>query len=174
MIKCFKKNVFGGKVMQILKDILHNHLIIVPIIAWAVSQIIKTVTIIVRDKKLSLRAMVKDGGMPSAHSATVVSLAVMCGWTLGFDSAAFAIAMIVAIVIMRDAVGVRWESGRNAKVIKELAKKANSDGSCEEASASAEKLKSDVGHTPLQVVCGCVVAVAVCILYILIGNIPMG
>jgi acid phosphatase family membrane protein YuiD len=159
--------------MQILKDILHNHLFIVPIIAWAVSQIIKTVTIIVRDKKLSLRAMVKDGGMPSAHSATVIALAVMSGWTQGFGSAAFAISMILAVVIMRDAVGVRRESGVNASIIKLLAKRSNSQLKDGEEHIKTDMLKELVGHTPLQVACGCIIGIIVCIIYIWIGGIPM-
>ena len=110
--------------------------------------------------------------MPSAHSATVISLAVMCGWTQGFDSAAFAIAMILAVVIMRDAVGVRRESGINASAIKQLADKSNKELSEGEAPIETNKLKVLVGHTPLQVACGCIVGIAVCILYILIGNIP--
>lgn len=158
--------------MQILKDILSNHVILAPIIAWAVSQILKTITYLIVEKKFVFKRIISDGGMPSAHSATVISLAVMCGWTQGFDSAAFAIAMILAVVIMRDAVGVRRESGINASAIKQLADRSNKELEDGEAPIETNKLKVLVGHTPLQVVCGCVVGIAVCILYILIGDIP--
>lgn len=158
--------------MQILKDILSNHVILAPIIAWAVSQILKTITYLIVEKKFVFKRIISDGGMPSAHSATVISLAVMCGWTQGFDSAAFAIAMILAVVIMRDAVGVRRESGINASAIKQLADRSNKELEDGEAPIETNKLKVLVGHTPLQVVCGCVVGITVCILYILIGDIP--
>ena len=158
--------------MQIIKDILSNHMILAPIIAWAVSQILKTVTYLIVEKKFVFKRIISDGGMPSAHSATVISLAVMCGWTQGFDSAAFAIAMILTVVIMRDAVGVRRESGINASAIKQLADKSNKELSEGEAPIETNKLKVLAGHTPLQVACGCIVGIAVCILYILIGNIP--
>ena len=158
--------------MQIIKDILSNHMILAPIIAWAVSQILKTVTYLIVEKKFVFKRIISDGGMPSAHSATVISLAVMCGWTQGFDSAAFAIAMILAVVIMRDAVGVRRESGINASAIKQLADRLNKELSEGEAPIETNKLKVLVGHTPLQVACGCIIGIAVCILYILIGNIP--
>ena len=158
--------------MQIIKDILSNHMILAPIIAWAVSQILKTITYLIVEKEFVFKRIISDGGMPSAHSATVISLAVMCGWTQGFDSAAFAIAIILAVVIMRDAVGVRRESGINASAIKQLADKSNKELSEGEAPIETNKLKVLVGHTPLQVACGCIVGIAVCILYILIGNIP--
>lgn len=158
--------------MQIINDILSNHMILAPIIAWAVSQILKTVTYLIVEKKFVFKRIISDGGMPSAHSATVISLAVMCGWIQGFDSAAFAIAMILAVVIMRDAVGVRRESGINASAIKQLADRSNKELSEGEAPIETNKLKVLVGHTPLQVACGCIIGIAVCILYILIGNIP--
>ena len=158
--------------MQILKDILSNHIIIAPIIAWAVSQIMKTITYVVVEKEFVFKRIISDGGMPSAHSATVVALAGMCGWTQGFDSALFAMAMILAIVIMRDAVGVRRESGVNASAIKQLADKSNKELDEGEEPIETNKLKVLVGHTPLQVACGCVIGIIVCIVYILIGNIP--
>ena len=158
--------------MNIISDIFHNHLIIAPVISWAVAQLIKIVLCFIKEKRLDMKLIVSDGGMPSAHSATVVSLAVMCGWTAGFDSAAFAIAMIVAIVIMRDAVGVRRDSGIIAAVVKALAKRTNKTGDGEPV--TADHLKDRAGHTPIQVACGCVTAIVVCIAYILIGKIPMG
>ena len=158
--------------MHILKAILSNHIILAPIVAWAVSQILKTITYVVVEKEFVFKRIISDGGMPSAHSATVISLAVMCGWTQGFESAAFAIGIILAIVIMRDAVGVRRESGINASAIKQLADKSNKELGEGEAPIETNKLKVLVGHTPLQVACGCIIGIIVCILYILIGNIP--
>lgn len=158
--------------MQILKDLFTNHMIIAPVIAWAVSQVMKTVTYLIVEKKLVWRRIISDGGMPSAHSATVISLAAMCGWTQGFDSATFAISVILAIVIMRDAVGVRRESGLNAMAIKQLADKSNNSLGDGEDKIITDKLKTLVGHTPLQVACGCIIGLIVSTLYILIGNIP--
>lgn len=158
--------------MQILKDLFTNHVIIVPLIAWAVSQVMKMFTYLIVEKKLVLKRIISDGGMPSAHSATVISLAVMCGWTQGFASAAFAISIILAIIIMRDAVGVRRESGINAEAIKRLADKSNKNICEGEEKIITDKLKTLVGHTPMQVAFGCVIGIIVCLFYILIGNIP--
>ena len=126
-----------------------------------------------QEKDAYLKRLISDGGMPSAHSATVIALAVMSGWTQGFGSAAFAISMILAVVIMRDAVGVRRESGVNASIIKLLAKRSNSQLEEGEEHIKTDMLKELVGHTPLQVACGCIIGLLVGIVYIWIGGIPM-
>ena len=156
-----------------IKDILTNHLLIAPIIAWFVAQVLKIFTYLFVEKEFVLRRMISDGGMPSAHSATVFALTVMSGWTQGFGSAAFAISMILTVVIMRDAVGVRRESGVNASIIKLLAKRSNSQLKDGEEHIKTDMLKELVGHTPFQVACGCVIGLIVGVLYIWIGGIPM-
>jgi acid phosphatase family membrane protein YuiD len=156
-----------------LLDIITNHMLLAPIIAWAVAQVLKIFTYLVVEKEFVLKRLISDGGMPSAHSATVIALAVMSGWTQGFGSAAFAISMILAVVIMRDAVGVRRESGVNASIIKLLAKRSNSQLKDGEEHIKTDMLKELVGHTPLQVACGCIIGIIVCIIYIWIGGIPM-
>ncbi len=154
------------------KDFITNHMIIAPILAWALSQVLKTVTYLIVEKKFVFKRIISDGGMPSAHSATVITLAALSGWTQGFGSAIFAISVIFAIVIMRDAVGVRRESGVNASAIKQLADKTNSMMGDGEKLISTEKLKVLVGHTPLQVAAGCIIGVIVSVLYILIADVP--
>jgi acid phosphatase family membrane protein YuiD len=106
--------------VDIMLDILTNHMILVPLIAWAVSQVVKTIINVIKAKSFSLKYIISDGGMPSAHVATVVSLAVMCGWVEGYDSALFALASVIAVVIIRDSVGVRFDTGVNARAIKKL------------------------------------------------------
>ena len=89
--------------------------------------------------------------MPSGHSATVASLAVMCVLAYGPGSFEFAISAILAIIVCHDATGVRLETGKQAVVLNELMK------SFEILSAKSlpeVKLKELVGHTPLQVLAG--------------------
>ena len=157
--------------MEILKQIVTNHILIASLIAWATAQILKTITYVIVEKKFDIKRIISDGGMPSAHSATVVTLAIMCGRTQGFGSAAFAIAMIFAVVIMRDAVGVRRESGVNAAAIKQLADRTNTNLEEGEPEIETDMLKILVGHTPLQVIGGTLVALCVSVIYILISGI---
>lgn len=155
--------------MQILKDLISNHALIAPIIAWAVSQFFKCFVNVMKVRKFSFKQIFSEGGMPSAHTATVVSVAVMCGWISGFSSPAFAIAAILSAVIMRDAVGVRYDSGKHARKIKEISEKLNESAASEDEQIRTDGLKLVAGHTVAQVVAGAAVGIGVSVLYIIIA-----
>lgn len=146
--------------MGFLKSIVTNHVLIAPAVAWLISQVLKTVLFFIKEKKLDIKRIVGDGGMPSGHSATVVALAVMAGYTAGFGSAAFAIAIIFSAVVIRDAVGVRREVGKQARILKELADKSDIK--------SNEKLKLISGHTIPEILAGIFIGALVSVLYIII------
>lgn len=109
--------------------------------------------------------MVGSGGMPSSHSATVCGLATAAGITYGGGSFEFAISVILAIIVMYDAMGVRRETGIQAKVLNEMLEAFSTMG---KKMSPEEKLKEFVGHTPLQVLAGAilgiVIAVVICYL----------
>ena len=111
------------------------------------------------NKKIDLRRLAGDGGMPSSHSATVTSVAVMTGFECGFGSAYFAIAAVVSLVVMHDAMGVRLETGKQAQVINEMFEFL--DHLSEESISMDVKLKEFVGHTPIQVAAGCILGIVV-------------
>ena len=102
-------------------DILKNDVLWIPFIAWLVAQLFKTVIYLIVEKRFDIKRLFGDGGMPSGHSATVSALAVMCGYVCGIDSAVFAVSVILMIIVMKDAMGVRREAGKQAVSIKELA-----------------------------------------------------
>jgi len=89
--------------------------------------------------------------MPSGHSATVSSLATMCGLVFGFRGVEFAISAVVAIIVCHDASGVRRQTGQQAEILNELLKSF-------EAGHNAD-LKEWVGHTPLQVLAGVLIGI---------------
>ena len=93
--------------------------------------------------------------MPSAHTATVSSVATFTGMAYGFSSFEFAICAILTLIVCRDAVGVRMETGKQAQIINELRSVIESKDTIE------IKLKEFVGHTPLQVIIGLLLGVAV-------------
>ena len=154
--------------MIYIEQILANHILLASVASWGVSQICKIITNLVIERKFDIKRLFGDGGMPSGHSATVTCLAVMSGHIAGFDSIMFAIAMILAIVVMHDATGVRREAGKHAVSIKELADAVNKSFLGESESIRTENLKVLVGHTPLQVVFGALVGIIIAILYIII------
>ena len=128
-----------------LYALLDNHLIVNSLAAWAAAQIIKTILYAVMHKKLDFHRLFGDGGMPSGHSATVTAMAVTAALEYGLGSPVFAIAAILAIIVMHDAMGVRLEAGKHARVLNQLM--ATFSGEV----APEDVLKEFLGHTPLQV-----------------------
>ena len=141
-----------------MMELLENHLLINSLIAWAAAQIIKTIIYASVNRTLDFHRLVGDGGMPSGHSATVTALAVTAGLEYGVDSAIFAVATILAVIVMHDAMGTRLEAGRHAKALNELLELFSSD------IKSDEKMKEILGHTPLQVAFGALLGLAVALL----------
>lgn len=150
--------------MDIIR-VLTNPVLLIPACSWGVAQILKTIINAIVNKKFSLSRLVGDGGMPSGHSATVTSLAIMCGFAKGFDSAEFAIAAILAIIVMHDASGVRLEAGKQALSIIKIAEMLNDYVLESDSHIKTDKLKVLVGHTPLQVVCGSLLGATIAIGY---------
>ena len=159
--------------MEHLIDFLTNACLIVPIVAWFISQIIKIIINALVHKEFRIERLWGDGGMPSGHSATVCALLTMCGFSYGFDSAAFAISFIVATIVMNDAVGVRREAGKQAVTLKQLAELVNSAIADPDEHVRTEKLKELVGHTPLQMVFGALLGIFVALCYFWIWGFPV-
>ncbi|MCR5104315.1 MAG: divergent PAP2 family protein [Eubacterium sp.] len=148
--------------MEYVTEFFSNKILISGIIGWATAQVLKTIIFLVINKKFQLERLFGDGGMPSGHSATVTAVAVSTGIECGLSSPLFAIATIIAIVVMHDAMGVRLETGKQAKVINEMMGFMEKLGGTE--LSYEEKLKEFVGHTPAQVGAGLVLGIVVAIL----------
>lgn len=154
--------------LDLIKDFLTNPVIIVPILAWLIAQVLKVIIKLLVDHTFSIERLFGDGGMPSGHSATVTSLMVMCGWCCGLGSVPFAIAAVLAVVVMHDATGVRREAGKQATSIKQIADIINGMFLEKDEAVRTEKLKEFIGHTPIQVFFGSILGVIVAIVAILI------
>ena len=146
-------------------EIFKNDYLIVPALAWCVSQTLKLIINAIMTKKFSIERFFGDGGMPSGHSSIVTALAVITGLESGFGEFEFAIAFIFAAVVMRDAMGVRLEAGKHAASIIEIADLLNDYFSEHDEHIKTDKLKVLVGHTPLQVVCGSLLGAVFAIAY---------
>ena len=151
--------------MNILMQIITNPVLIVPACSWIIAQVLKSIISAIMNKKFSFDRLVGDGGMPSGHSATVTSLAVMCGIVNGFDSAVFGLATIFAIVVMHDATGVRREAGKHARSIISIIEVLEDYLFENDDVIKTDKLKVLVGHTPLQVVVGSALGIAIAVCY---------
>lgn len=148
--------------------IIYNDVLIVSLASWLIAQIIKIIINAVVNKKFDIERLFGDGGMPSGHSATVTAMALMVGFRLGFDNPVFGVAMVFAIVVMHDATGVRQEAGKHARSIIELTDLFNEYLLENDDKVKLDKLKTLVGHTPLQVICGAGVGILVVVVYLFI------
>ncbi len=152
--------------MQFIHDILSfNRILTVSLLAWFVAQVLKTIINFILLGKLQLERMWGDGGMPSAHSATVCAMAIATARCEGVNSAIFAVACVVAIITMHDAMGVRHETGEQAKVLNQMIEHWIDVSEKNAPLLQSIHLKEMVGHTPLQVVAGFLVGLAVGLLY---------
>ena len=152
--------------MQILHDILSfNQILTVSLLSWFVAQVLKTIINFILLGKFQLERMWGDGGMPSAHSATVCAMTIATARVEGINSAIFAVACVVAIITMHDAMGVRHETGEQAKVLNQIIDQWLEMSEKNSPFLQNMHLKEMVGHTPLQVVAGVLVGAAVGFLY---------
>ncbi len=143
-------------------DFLSNRVIIVAILSWLIAQVSKTITHAIVYKKIDLKRLMGDGGMPSCHSAVVTSVALSIGITEGFNTSIFDLALVFAIVVMHDASGVRYETGKQALVIKSITQIIEEMANTH---IDDEKLKEFVGHTHLQVFMGALTGIIVTLVY---------
>ena len=144
--------------MHYFIDFITNPFIIATASAWLISQLAKLLIHWGVYKEFDIKRFVGDGGMPSAHSATVSSMATFSGIYYGFGSFQFAICLVLAIIVCRDAVGVRMETGKQAKILNEIREYFDEIG---KGTMNDVKLKEFVGHTPLQVVVGFILGMVV-------------
>lgn len=147
--------------MDFLTELLHNTVFISAVLGWLVAQVIKTIIHLIITKQFVAERMVGGGGMPSSHSATVCALATATGIRYGGGSFEFAIAIMFAIIVMYDAMGVRRETGIQAKVINEMMEMLTNMGS---KMSVEDKLKEFVGHTPLQVLIGAILGIIIAVI----------
>ncbi len=131
---------------------IYNRILLIAFLSWVGSVLIKAVINLIINKKFIWKLFFSDGGMPSNHSAAVTSTATAVALQCGMDSPVFAVSVILALIVMHDATGVRQETGKQAKVINNMVKLLDSMGRGE--LTPEETLKEFVGHTGRQVMVG--------------------
>lgn len=144
--------------MEYIKELFTNYVLMSAVVGWLCAQLIKVViSFFDKDERGFLEVLFSNGGMPSSHSSAVSALCIACGIGYGTGSAAFAITLVLAGVVMIDASGVRYETGKQARVINRIVKELFS-GNAEELNTGLKEL---VGHTPFQVLMGALLGIAV-------------
>ena len=140
--------------MDVLLDIITNKCIYIPFGLWFFIQLFKVFYDLIVETKFNFKRIMGAGGMPSSHAAVTSSLAVLTGKELGFDSPMFAIALILAFVVMYDAAGVRRAAGKQAKLLNKLVETPGL-----KTEEVQERLVEVLGHTPIQVIVGALIGI---------------
>jgi len=143
----------------IFVQIFRNKILITTIVAWLIAQMFKVLVGFIRAKKFDFRWFVGTGGMPSSHTSGASCLATSIGLEYGFDSVYFALAASFAIVVMFDAQVVRRASGRQARILNKITEDIYWRGKLDEG-----KLRELIGHTPVEVIVGILLGVAIALL----------
>ena len=142
--------------MNNFMSFIQNKYIYTQFFLWFGIQLFKLIYDLVTTKKFNFKRIMGAGGMPSSHSAVVVGLATLIGKYEGVDSAIFALAFIVAFVVMYDACGVRRAAGKQAALLNRLVETPGLTGV-----QVSEKLVEVLGHTPVQVFVGALIGIVV-------------
>lgn len=146
--------------MQSIGAVFQNHVLIVSIAACLLAQASKIVVELIVHRKLNVHVFFESGGMPSSHSALVTALATGIGVTKGLGSGEFAIAAVFATIVMYDAAGVRQAAGKQAKILNQLIDELFTG----DHHLTETRLKELLGHTPIQVLVGGLMGVAIALI----------
>ncbi len=141
-----------------------NHVIFAAICAWAIAQLIKTGIFIFKNHRINFGVLTGPGGMPSSHSAIVCGLAASVFIVDGFASTTFAIALILALVVMYDAAGLRRSMGNQAAVVNRIVRELKEHRPLADFGHDLREL---LGHTGIEVIAGALLGVVVASLWFL-------
>lgn len=136
--------------------LLGNQLLWVPLLAWGLGQVLKVLTDSWSKRRLSLRTLGTSGGMPSSHTALTVCLTTVTARRLGTGSPLFAAVLIITMVVVYDATGVRRAAGQQSVVLNQIIDDLRAN-----LGFRYERLREFIGHTPVEVLAGILLGVAV-------------
>jgi acid phosphatase family membrane protein YuiD len=127
-------------------------------VGWSLAQVLKVPLDSLREHRWNWALFFAAGGMPSSHSALVISTAAAVGLHTGFDSPIFAVAVALAMVVVYDATGVRRQAGKQAEKINVLVEELLKGHPINE-----EHLREAIGHTPLEAMGGVLLGLLVAV-----------
>lgn len=130
-------------------DLFQNPILMPAFLAWMVAQVSKVPVEWARRRRLNLGLWISAGGMPSSHAALVSAMATAVGLREGLTSTAFAISLIVALIVMYDAAGVRRAASIQARILNQIMEEMFTG-----RPLSEQRLKELIGHTPMEVFVG--------------------
>lgn len=143
--------------MKELQLFLSNDIVRIAFVGWFAAQVIKVFLNLIVNKELKLERFVGSGGMPSSHTSLVVSTVTAVARVEGVHSTIFAVGLVFALIVMYDAMGVRRETGEQAKLINWMME----NWEAEDDQMFGKKLKELIGHSPLEVIAGAILGLII-------------
>jgi uncharacterized protein len=141
---------------MINNTLFENRVLVAAFLAWAIAQVTKTIYDLFKQRKLVVGRLVSSGGMPSSHSSLVTGLATATGRVAGVGSVAFAVAVVLASIVMYDAAGVRRAVSIQARILNQMI-----DEAFQGKPFAEKRLRELIGHTPIQVFVGGLLGIVV-------------
>ncbi len=140
-----------------MKYFLQNYMLSATVTAYIIAQVAKTLLYSLISGRFDFTRILGSGGMPSSHSASVSALAIACIRQNGISSPLSAVCIVLAVVVVHDAVGVRRQSGIHAQILNQISSILPLEMS--------KQLNEFIGHTFMQSLVGCLLGTAVALLY---------
>ncbi|MDR3275703.1 MAG: divergent PAP2 family protein [Treponema sp.] len=149
-----------------LRAFFENPMLLSAISSWFLAQLLKALIVLLkghhRDGREILATMVwRTGGMPSSHAALVSSMTASVGFGQGIDSDLFVVVLFFALIIMRDAMGVRRSSGIQARSLNTMGRRL-----ADEMGFEFHPVKEVHGHTPMEVIVGALLGIFIAAAYV--------
>src|SRR5512135_1108134 len=141
------------------KQMIYNPMLVTALTAWFLSGLLKVPIEYLETKKWNWALLFSPGGMPSSHSSLVTATMLSVGLFDGFDTATFAVAFAVMMIVVYDAAGVRRQAGFHAEKINAIINELFAGHPI-----SGEQLNEVLGHTPRQVIGGVVTGIIIALL----------
>ena len=145
--------------MTLREFLLFNPILLAAVIAWTVAQVLKVLIEFMLLRRWNWALVFQAGGMPSSHSAMVSAAALSIGLFKGFDQPVFAVASILAMIVIYDATGIRREAGRQAALINTMIEEI-----AKGKIAQTKRLREVLGHTPGEAIMGMLLGLGLAVL----------
>ena len=148
-----------------IKALFENTIFLSSLSSWILAQVVKVLVIIFNRRKKNFKELVeiiiwRTGGMPSSHAATVSSMTMAVGIREGLGSNLFIVCFFFALIVIRDAMGVRRSSGLQARALNFLGKNTG-----ERLGFEYRPVKEIQGHSPLEVIVGALLGIFIAAAY---------
>ena len=145
------------------KVLFENKIFLSTVISLFSAQALKVAVFILNGHRKKMRELVeiltwRTGGMPSSHAALVSSLCASVAFAEGITSNLFIFSFWFALVVLRDAMGVRRSAGLMAKALNDMGKQVS-----EKTGLEFHLVKEIQGHTPPEVIIGSLLGISIAV-----------